>query len=137
MDLPAEFPLPDGSTWAPCEDPGDLPQVEGMVVDPDSRTLYAGQEDVGLHRVRVPFRRFTRPELFDTVREFGIPATYDETEEECVVDYDADPGFGGEHLSADVEGLTIAEYGRRGYLLPPARATTPSPSTAATARTAT
>jgi 3-phytase len=35
-----------------------------------------------------------------------------------VVDWSADPGFGGRHLSADAEGLTIYYGpGRRGYLL--------------------
>ncbi|GHH83717.1 hypothetical protein GCM10017771_11010 [Streptomyces capitiformicae] len=40
--------LPNGTSWTPCADPGDLPQVEGMVVDPVNKVLYAGQEDVGI-----------------------------------------------------------------------------------------
>jgi 3-phytase len=33
LDMPAEFPLPDGTTWVPCEEPGVLPQLEGLSVD--------------------------------------------------------------------------------------------------------
>ncbi|MGW2400516.1 phytase [Kitasatospora sp. NPDC001664] len=114
VDLPASFRLPDGGTWAPCAEPGELPQVEGMVVDPESGTLYAGQEDVGIWRI--PADLSGRPELMDRVREYGVPATYDPETEECVPG--ADPGYGGKHLTADVEGLTILDRGHGGgYLL--------------------
>lgn len=40
LDLPSSFRLPNGSSWSPCGEPGELPQVEGMVVDPANGTLY-------------------------------------------------------------------------------------------------
>jgi 3-phytase len=52
------------------------------------------------------------------VREFGLPATFDEDTEECVAYPAHDPGVSGDHISADVEGLTIYAASRnRGYLL--------------------
>ncbi|WP_033343556.1 phytase [Catenuloplanes japonicus] len=110
LTLPSTFTLPDGSHWAPCADPGDGPQVEGVVADPENGVAYLAQEDVALWRVPIRDGRFTgRPVTVEKVREFGIPASYDEATEECVVDYDADPGFGG-RIAADVEGLTIARH---------------------------
>ncbi|OII61140.1 hydrolase [Streptomyces sp. CC53] len=118
LDLPASFTLPDGTDWAPCADPGENPQVEGMAVDLEERVLYAAQETVGLWRIELDDEEFEDPELIDRVREYGTPWTYDAGEEECVLDTDADPGFGGEHLSADAEGVTVyhAEDGT-GYVL--------------------
>ncbi|MFC5803361.1 phytase [Streptomyces formicae] len=115
LELPAAFPLPNGTTWKPCGEPGELPQVEGMVVDPAGGTLYAGQEDVGIWRIRADLTG--TPKLLDKVREFGVPGTYDEETEECTPG--ADPGYGGKRLSADVEGLTLLteRTGDDGYLL--------------------
>nr|WP_230396219.1 phytase [Streptomyces blattellae] len=114
LDLPSSFRLPDGTAWTPCLEPGELPQVEGMVVDPATGTLYAGQEDIGIWRLRADLTG--TPVLIDKVREYGVPGTYDEETEECTPG--ADPGFGGEHLSADVEGLTLlTERDGDGYLL--------------------
>ncbi|MFE1320579.1 phytase [Kitasatospora phosalacinea] len=114
LDLPSSFRLPDGATWTPCAEPGDLPQVEGMVVDPSDGTLYAGQEDVGIWRIDAGLTG--TPVLIDKVREYGVPGTYDEQAEECLPG--ADPGYGGEHLTADVEGLTlVTEADGDGYLL--------------------
>ncbi|MGW5863277.1 phytase [Streptomyces sp. NPDC055239] len=114
LDLPADFPLPNGTSWSPCGEPGEQPQVEGMVVDPANGTLYAGQEDVGIWRLRADLTG--KPQLADKVREFGVPGTYDESSEECVAG--ADPGYGGKHLTADVEGLTLLNQdGGDGYLL--------------------
>ncbi|WP_240659663.1 phytase [Streptomyces sp. WAC 01529] len=114
LDLPAKFRLPNGTSWTPCGEPGELPQVEGMVVDPANGTLYAGQEDVGIWRMRADLTG--KPELVDKVREFGVPGTYDEETEECVAG--ADPGYGGSRLSADVEGLTLlTEPDGDGHLL--------------------
>ncbi|MFJ4829342.1 phytase [Streptomyces sp. NPDC088747] len=114
LDLPSSFQLPDGTSWSPCAEPGELPQVEGMVVDPATGTLYAGQEDIGIWRLRADLTG--RPVLVDRTREFGVPGVYDEATEECVAG--ADPGYGGERLSADVEGLTLLqERGGEGYLL--------------------
>jgi len=118
LELPSRFRLPDGTSWSPCADPGDGPQVEGMTVDPASQTLYAAQEDVGLWRIRLDGGRFAgAPRSVERVREFGAPWTYDEQAEECVVDLANDPGFGG-RIAADVEGLTILPTGpRAGTLL--------------------
>lgn len=115
VELPSTFTLPDGTDWSPCEDPGDLPQVEGMVADTERGVVFLGQEDIGIWRASLSLES---PVLLQRVREFGVPGSYDPVEEECVLDEDADPGFGGEHLAADVEGLTIYETrGRGGYLL--------------------
>jgi 3-phytase len=114
LDLPASFRLPNGTTWSPCAEPGELPQVEGMVVDRATGTLYAGQEDIGIWRIRADLTG--KPVLMDKVREFGVPGVYDEATEECAAG--ADPGYGGDRLSADVEGLTLLqEPDGDGYLL--------------------
>ncbi|MFF9809728.1 phytase [Streptomyces coeruleorubidus] len=114
LDLPDSFRLPDGTTWSPCAEPGELPQVEGMVVDPATGTLYAGQEDIGIWRLGADLTG--KPVLLDEVREFGVPGVYDEETEECAAG--ADPGYGGDRLSADVEGLTLLqESDGDGYLL--------------------
>lgn len=115
LDLPSSFRLPDGTSWTPCGEPGELPQVEGMVVDPANGMLYAGQEDVGIWLMRADLTG-AAPKLLDRVREYGVPAVYDEESEECAVG--ADPGFGGTRLAADVEGLTLlTESDGDGYLL--------------------
>ncbi|MFE0853035.1 phytase [Streptomyces mutabilis] len=114
LDLPAAFTMPDGSKWSPCGEPGEGPQVEGMVVDPETGTLFAGQEDVGIWRLPADLRG--RPVLQDKVREYGVPARYDEPSDECVAG--EDPGFGGDRVSADVEGLTLLKQDDGdGYLL--------------------
>ncbi|MFB6720584.1 phytase [Kribbella sp. NPDC056345] len=112
--LPATFTLPNGTRWAPCDEPGSTPQVEGMVVDPHTGKLYAGQEDVGIWKLNANLTGTSA--LVDKVREFGIPGSYDSETDECVAG--ADPGYGGTHVSADVEGLTIFDDGAgEGYLL--------------------
>ncbi|MFC7983034.1 phytase [Streptomyces sp. NPDC057336] len=114
LDLPSAFTMPDGSKWSPCGDPGEGPQVEGMVVDPKTGTLFAGQEDVGIWRLPAGLKG--APVLQEKVREYGVPATYDEAADECVAG--DDPGFGGDRLSADVEGLTLLKQDDGdGYLL--------------------
>ncbi|MFJ8888969.1 phytase [Streptomyces sp. NPDC102402] len=114
LSLPSSFRLPNGTSWTPCGEPGELPQVEGMVVDPENGTLYAGQEDVGIWRL--PAGLNGRPVLMDKVREYGVPGTYDPETEECAPG--ADPGFGGKRLAADVEGLTLfGKSARDGYLM--------------------
>jgi 3-phytase len=113
--LPETFTLPNGTTWAPCDEPGREPQSEGMVVDEERGLVYISQEGVGVWRAGADLRSFS-PVLFDKVREFGVPGTYDQETEECVPG--PDPGYGGTHLRADVEGLSI--YRRddgRGYLI--------------------
>lgn len=114
LDLPAAFRLPNGTTWSPCTEPGELPQVEGMVVDPATGTLYAGQEDIGIWRLRADLTG--KPVLVDKAKEYGVPGVYDEDTEECAPG--TDPGYGGKRLSADVEGLTLfQEKDGDGYLL--------------------
>ncbi|MFJ6196057.1 phytase [Micromonospora sp. NPDC092111] len=110
--LPSTFTLPDGSTWSPCTDPGDGPQVEGTVVDPATGTVYLAQEKVGLWRTRLAGGRFVAaPRPVERVREYGVPAVFDPAEDDCVTDHAADPGFGG-RIAQDVEGLTIFRTGR-------------------------
>ncbi|MFI1532286.1 phytase [Streptomyces griseus] len=114
LDLPSSFRLPNGASWSPCAEPGELPQVEGMVVDPVNGMLYAGQEDIGIWRMRADLTG--TPKLIDKVREYGVPGVYDEKTEECTAG--ADPGFGGTKISADVEGLTLlTEPDGDGYIL--------------------
>jgi 3-phytase len=108
--LPATFSLADGTTWSPCEEPGEGPQVEGMVVDTRRDVLYAAQEDIGIWRIPFHGKGFGHPRLVDKVREFGVDSTFDPASEECVLDGEVDAR---RHLSADAEGLTIA-YGRHG-----------------------
>jgi 3-phytase len=110
VDLPDTF---DG--WTPCAEPGEGPQVEGMVVDRTDNVLYAAQEDVGVWRIPLSRNGFGRPILADRVRGFGQPATYDEVTEECVPTGPPSPEA-GRYLTADAEGLTIA-YGRHSRTL--------------------
>ncbi|WP_238012458.1 phytase [Dactylosporangium sp. AC04546] len=111
LTLPSTFTLPNRTTWSPCNDPGDGPQVEGTVIDPTTRIAYLAQEKVGLWKIPVWGGKFRgSAQSVERVKEFGIPATYDAEEEDCVVDYAADPGFGG-RIAADVEGLTIYQTG--------------------------
>ncbi|GAA1617028.1 phytase [Actinoplanes couchii] len=116
IDLPREFRLPDGSTWSPCAEPGEDPQVEGMVVDAEAGVLYVAQEDVALWRINLAGGTFSSiPRIVERVREFGQPATFDPESEECTVEYTN--AFGG-RISADVEGATIYPTGKRdGYLI--------------------
>lgn len=115
-DLPATFDLPDGTTFTPCQDPGERPHSEGLFVDQETGIAYVGQEDIGLWRMDADLEDF-EPVLIDKTKEFGIPGTFDPVEEECVLSED-DPGFGGKNLSADVEGTTIFDAGDgEGYLL--------------------
>jgi 3-phytase len=114
VELPSAFRLPDGTSWSPCGEPGELPQVEGMVVDPANGMLYAGQERVGVWRMRADLTG--TPVLVDKVREYGVPGTYDEETEECTPG--ADPGYGGTRLAADVEGLALlTEPDGDGYVI--------------------
>ncbi|GIF26994.1 3-phytase [Actinoplanes tereljensis] len=117
LDLPKQFRLPNGETWAPCAEPGEDPQIEGMVVDAAAGVLYVAQEDVALWRIRLDRDRFVGvPRVVERVAEYGVPATYDPATEECVAG-DDDPGFGG-RIHADVEGATIYPTGKKdGYLI--------------------
>ncbi|MEU5846055.1 phytase [Saccharopolyspora shandongensis] len=109
VDLPVEFQV-SGGTWAPCEDPGERPQVEGMVVDRTDNILYAAQEDIGIWRIPLSAQGFGSQALVDRTRQFGQPAVYDEQAEECVAS-GPESSEAGKYLSADAEGLTIAYAG--------------------------
>lgn len=111
LDLPSVFRVA-GSDWTPCGEPGEGPQVEGMVVDRVDGVLYAAQEDVGIWRIPLSREGFGHPALVERVRGFGQPAAYDEETEECVPTGPPPPSA-GRHLTADAEGLTIA-YPARG-----------------------
>jgi 3-phytase len=118
VTMPGSFALPDGSTWRPCEEPGVLPQFEGVAVDQRSGVLYAAQEDVGLWRLRLPLGSGARPKLIDRVTDFGVHDTYDSETEECVPVDPADRGYGGNLLTADAEGVDIYYGpGATGYVL--------------------
>jgi len=115
ISLPQSFALPNGATWTPCDDPGDLPQVEGMVVDGENDVLYAAQEDVGIWRMRADLTG--APVLIERNKGYGRQDTFDPATEECVPGT-VDPGYGGLHLEADAEGLTIYDAGDgEGYLM--------------------
>ncbi|GAA4595628.1 3-phytase [Actinoplanes octamycinicus] len=118
LDLPSSFRLPNGSTWSPCAEPGEGPQVEGMVVDAEAGVLYAAQEDVALWKINLRGGTFSSiPRIVERVKEYGVPATWNPTTEECVLDTANDPGFGG-RITADVEGATLYSTGKRdGYLI--------------------
>lgn len=114
IEMPGEFALPDGSTWAPCEEPGVGPQFEGLTVDQATDTLYAAQEDVGLWRIDLTGRR--KPVLVDKVKDFGIHDAWNADTEECEPlpgqpSEDANP-LGG-NLTADAEGVDLF-YGSDG-----------------------
>lgn len=117
LEMPGTFPLPDGSTWVPCEEPGVGPQLEGVAVDQRSDVLYATQEDVGLWRIPLPLGS-GRPKLIDKVADFGIHDVYDEETEECVPVDPEQRGLGGPNLVADAEGVDVY-YGRGsvGYVI--------------------
>jgi 3-phytase len=100
LDLPKSFRLPNGTTWQPCGDEGEDPQVEGMVIDTRANVLYASQEDVGLWRIDL---RTKRRSIVERVAEYGVPFSAD-----CTLDTEHDPGYGG-RIHADVEGATIYE----------------------------
>ncbi|WP_240670772.1 phytase [Actinoplanes solisilvae] len=116
LDLPKEFQLPNGATWTPCLEPGEDPQIEGMVVDAEAGVLYAAQEDVALWKIQLDRDRFVGvPRVVERVAEYGTPGAYDPETEECELGPDA--GFGG-RIRADVEGATIYPTGKRdGYLV--------------------
>jgi 3-phytase len=118
LDLPSSFRLPNGGTWSPCAEPGEGPQVEGMVVDAEAGVLYAAQEDVALWRINLAGGTFSSiPRIVERTKEFGVPATWNAGTGECDLDTANDPGVGG-RIAADVEGTTIYSTGKRdGYVI--------------------
>jgi 3-phytase len=117
MEMPGSFPLPNGEVWVPCEEPGVLPQLEGVAVDQRTGVLYATQEDVGLWRISLPLGS-AQPKLLDKVADFGVHAVFNSESEECEpVDENA-PSFGGSNLVADAEGVDIYYGpGATGYII--------------------
>lgn len=105
--FPVEFELPDGTIWNPCTEPGEDPKFEAMVVDRRTGVLYAAQEEVGIWRVRLTEDSFNGRRLIERVIGYGVPAQWNDDEEQCEV-VGEDPGYGGTYLAAQVEGLTIA-----------------------------
>ncbi len=85
-----------------------------MVVDPANGTLYAGQEDIGIWRLRADLTRDA-----PTGRQGPrVRRPRQLRRDDRGVHPGADPGFGGTHLTADVEGLTLVqEKGGDGLLL--------------------
>jgi 3-phytase len=117
LDMPGEFPLPDGTTWVPCEEPGIRPQLEGVAVDQRTGTLYATQEDVGLWRIALPLGS-SEPRLLDKVADFGVHDAFNDETEECEPIDPGAPSFGGPNLVADAEGVDIYYGpGHTGYVL--------------------
>jgi 3-phytase len=115
--MQSRFPLPDGTTWKPCEEPGVLPQFEGLSVDQRTDVLYAAQEDVGLWRIDLPLGSST-PKLVDRVSDFGIHDVWNPDTEECQPIDPDDVGFGGRNLVADAEGVDVYYgRGRTGYVI--------------------
>ncbi len=113
LALPRTFPLPDGSTWRVCGEPGTAPQLEGMAVDQDRGILYAAQEDVGLWRIPLPLRS-GEARLVDTVTDFGVHDRWNPETEECEpITPNAAAPHAGHLLQADAEGVAIA-YGANG-----------------------
>lgn len=117
--FPSEFTLPDGELWGPClEEPGEDAQFEGLVIDAEARKVYLGQELVGVWRMNLDG---SKRKLIEKVRTFGweYEREFDPEEEEFGCEYTVDRGHGGNHLSADVEGLTVfkAPHGNKHYLL--------------------
>jgi 3-phytase len=122
FDLPHSFSLPDGTAWTPCQDrDGDLPQVEGMVVDDFHGVLYLAQERVGLWKTTIqdPSSNLV---LVDRVKGFGIP--YERRLEASGKKYACAPKWQeavaspGDHPTPDLEGLTVYDRGKgQGYLL--------------------
>ncbi len=105
--FPVDFTLPNGTTWHPCTEPGEDPKLEGMVVHRPTGTLFAAQEEVGVWRVRLADDSFENRRLIEPVIGYGVPAQWDDVEERCEV-VGHDPGYGGSHLVAQVEGMTVA-----------------------------
>jgi 3-phytase len=113
LTLPSTFHVP-GGTWSPCEKPGSGAQAEGLAVDAARGIVYIGQEDIGVWKVKANL--IGAPRLVDRTKQFGVPGTYDADTDECVLG--DDPGYGGHHITADSEGVTLfrAPSGRQ-YLI--------------------
>ena len=121
-DLPNSFELPNGETWATAhDDDGELPHVEGIVVDDANDAVYFAQEKVGIWRGSLD-DSFENLVLIDKTNEFGVPysRTWNKEEEEYDIEllWEQDQDYGSDYLAEDVEGLTLYDAGNgEGYLL--------------------
>lgn len=113
--MPAKFRLPDGTTWRPCVEPGELAKFEGMTVDSRTQALYAGQEDVGIWRIQLTADSFGKRTLVEVGIDYGRSLEWDPEAERCVPT-GPPRDFGGKHLTYQIEGLTIA-YEKRATTL--------------------
>ena len=84
---PRAEPSPTGAIRTLGSNPATAPVVlhPGDSISARRRVLYTAQEDVGIWRVPLTAGGFGRPRLIEKVTSFGVPATYDEQSEECVV----------------------------------------------------
>ncbi len=111
LDLPTSFPVP-GGTWTPCEDPARARRSRAWSPTPSTGccTRRRRTSAYGASAAR-------RPRLIDRVKEYGVPATYNPETEECDPS-GPDPGVGGEHITADAEGLSLYKQDDgEGYLI--------------------
>jgi 3-phytase len=121
-DLPEKFELPNGTIWEAAQDDDDeMSHVEGIVVDDGNKSVYFGQEQVGIWKGPLK-NTFKNLLMIDKVNEFGVPylRTWNEEEEEYDIEllWDEDPDYGSDYLAEDVEGLTIYDAGDgEGYLI--------------------
>jgi 3-phytase len=140
LSFPATFTLPVAGhpIWASCREvPGDDLQLEGLVVDERTGTLYAAQEALGVWAIpaidslhgenEIPARRLVEP-----VRSFGAPwiaVPGDDGEYACSTEVPDGPlpdgavvgagvaNLGGAHLEPDVEGVSIYRGAHERYLV--------------------
>ena len=116
LSLPDRFTLPNGTTWKPCFNPRHpdwVAHAEGMVVDPDTGTLWADQEIVGLWKMSTDL---TNPVLVHKLTRFG--QKYTVVNGRCKID-STSPSYGESYLPGDLEGIGLYRAGTtsNGYLL--------------------
>ncbi|GAA1964615.1 phytase [Terrabacter lapilli] len=116
LSLPDHFTLPNGTTWKPCFNPRHpdwVAHAEGMVVDPDTGTLWADQEIVGLWKMSTDL---TNPVLVHKLTRFG--QKYTVVNDRCKID-SSSPSYGEPYLPGDLEGIGLYRAGTtsNGYLL--------------------
>lgn len=116
--LPSTFSTEADANWTPCEEnDGDLPELEGLVIDGQRQVLYAGQEHVGIWQINYQEHRQFHAgaqkgkityRLVDTIASYGVPykRIWDAEEKEYQCQWlNSLPK--NPHLMADVEGLAL------------------------------
>lgn len=116
MSLPDTFTLPNGQSWKPCFNPKNpdwTAHAEGMVVDPDTGTLWVDQEIVGLWKMKTDL---TAPTLVHKLARFG--QTYTVSNGKCAINTSS-TSYGDSYLPGDLEGIGLYRAGSSsdGYLL--------------------